>query len=136
MSSVQSDAGLKQTRAFNATSDMIPDCPAAEVCIGGSRFIYNPSMALTYTAAQSYCSKTYGGSNPRSAHLAYLTSELEQGALLGWIGSLKLATAKVQYDSTNTRVASSTATSYYGTGAHGLLHHLAHHLHSMHASGC
>lgn len=96
---------------------MMRPCLAAEVCIGGSRYVYNPSMALSYTAAQTYCSKTYGGSKPRSAHLAYLTTELEQGALLGWIRKLRVASAKTQYDSANARVASTTGTNYYGTGA-------------------
>jgi hypothetical protein len=105
------------TPVFDSASDMMRPRPAAEVCIGGSRYVYNPSMALSYAAAQAYCSKTYGGRQPRSAHLAYLTTELEQGALLGWITRLRVASAKTQYDSTKARIASSTGTSYYGRGA-------------------
>jgi hypothetical protein len=60
----------------------VPDA----VCVGSSRFIYDPALALGYNQAQEYCSRTYGA----GGHLAYISSPKEQAALLAWIAGLKL----------------------------------------------
>jgi hypothetical protein len=84
----------------------------------GSRYMYDPALALSYTAAQAYCSTTYGGPRPASAHLAYPATQREQEALLAWLAVLPAATAlRNQYDSTRSLVASSsTAAKCYSAG--------------------
>jgi hypothetical protein len=85
----------------------------------GQRYYYDPGLALSHTAAQAHCSKTYGGGRPARAHLAYPSTQRQQEALLGWLRSLPPPSAlKTQYDSTRSRVStSSTSSRYYAAGS-------------------
>jgi hypothetical protein len=64
----------------------------AEVCIGDSRFFFDPAVALDFSAAQAYCAKAYGSARPGAAHLAYLSRQ-QQRALLQWLQSLPPSSA-------------------------------------------